>query len=78
MRAFFVIVEAAGGDLGGWSDAEAPGLPSPRRQEREYLSWVITACGGNKSEAAALLGIGRTTLYRRLRQLGLDGGEDSL
>jgi transcriptional regulator of acetoin/glycerol metabolism len=46
--------------------------------ERDAIIKSLDAAAGNKSEAAALLGIGRTTLYRRLRQLGLDGGEDSL
>ena len=46
--------------------------------ERDAIIKALDAAAGNKSEAAALLGIGRTTLYRRLRQLGLDGGEDSL
>jgi|GEM_PF-1190863 len=46
--------------------------------ERDAIIKALDAAAGNKSEAAALLGVGRTTLYRRLRQLGLDGGEDSL
>ena len=46
--------------------------------ERDAIIKALDAAAGNKSEAAALLGIGRTTLYRRLRRLGLDGGEDSL
>jgi hypothetical protein len=57
----------------------------PRRQltliesaERGAIIKALDAAEGNKSEAAALLGIGRTTLYRRLRQLGLDGDEGSL
>ena len=57
----------------------------PRRQltlieaaERGAIIKALDAAAGNKSEAAALLGIGRTTLYRRLRQLGLDSDEGSL
>jgi DNA-binding NtrC family response regulator len=34
--------------------------------EREYARAVLTAVGGNKSEAAAVLGIDRKTLYRKL------------
>ncbi|MBA8824083.1 hypothetical protein FHX42_001412 [Saccharopolyspora lacisalsi] len=48
------------------------------RAERDAISNALDAAGGNKSEAAATLGIGRTTLYRRLRQLGLDRSESSL
>jgi transcriptional regulator of acetoin/glycerol metabolism len=46
--------------------------------ERDAIIRALTAVDGNKSEAAKLLGVGRTTLYRRLRQLGLGGGEDLL
>ncbi len=34
--------------------------------EREHLARVIAECGGNQSEAARRLGIGRSTLYRKL------------
>ncbi|MFJ8931504.1 sigma-54-dependent Fis family transcriptional regulator [Streptomyces sp. NPDC102364] len=60
---------------------EAP----PRRRlglieeaERDAIIRALDTAAGNKSEAANLLGIGRTTLYRRLRQLGLDGNEGAL
>jgi transcriptional regulator of acetoin/glycerol metabolism len=46
--------------------------------EREAIIRALDAAGGNKSEAAELLGIGRTTLYRKLRQLGLETGEGSI
>ena len=46
--------------------------------ERDAIIKALDAASGNKSEAAELLGMGRTTLYRRLRQLGLDTGETSL
>jgi hypothetical protein len=46
--------------------------------ERDAIVKALDAAAGNKSEAAELLGMGRTTLYRKLRQLGLDTGETSL
>ncbi|MGC0373020.1 helix-turn-helix domain-containing protein [Streptomyces sp. SAI-229] len=46
--------------------------------ERDAIIRALDAAGGNKSEAASMLGIGRTTLYRRLRQLGLDGDGSAL
>jgi hypothetical protein len=57
----------------------------PRRQlrmlesaEREAIIKALDATRGNKTEAADLLGIGRTTLYRRLKHFNLDGDESSL
>jgi DNA-binding NtrC family response regulator len=46
--------------------------------ERGAIIRALNATHGNKSEAASLLGMGRTTLYQRLRQLGLDDHEESL
>jgi len=46
--------------------------------ERDTIIRALAATDGNKSEAADLLGIGRTTLYRRLKHFNLDGDESSL
>jgi propionate catabolism operon transcriptional regulator len=37
-----------------------------RTQELEHIQRVVAGCGGNLSEAARRLGVGRTTLYRKL------------
>ena len=43
--------------------------------EKEVIERALTQAGGNKSEAATLLGMTRPRLYRRLVQLGLAGEE---
>ncbi len=56
----------------------APGGPGPaggdpgdlraarQAEERRHIQRVVAACGGNLSEAARRLKVGRTTLYRKL------------
>jgi two-component system, NtrC family, response regulator len=39
--------------------------------ERQHIGRVLHHTGGNKTEAARLLGIGLTTLYRKLQEYGL-------
>jgi sigma-54 dependent transcriptional regulator, acetoin dehydrogenase operon transcriptional activator AcoR len=40
-----------------------------QRSEREVIAATLRACNGNKVHVAAHLGISRTTLYKRLREL---------
>jgi len=39
--------------------------------ERDLITQALTECAGNKSQAAARLGISRTQLYVRLRRYQL-------
>jgi two-component system nitrogen regulation response regulator NtrX len=41
------------------------------RFERGYIEQVVEVCGGNMSQAAKLLGLERSHLYRKLRALGV-------
>jgi transcriptional regulator of acetoin/glycerol metabolism len=41
------------------------------RSEREAILSTLRACDGNKVHAATQLGISRTTLYKRIRSLGI-------
>jgi two-component system response regulator HydG len=43
-------------------------LRSLAEVEREHVLGVLEACGGSQLEAARVLGIGRTTLWRKLRR----------
>jgi len=50
--------------------AARPGYPpeTPLREvEQDHIHRVLEHCGGNRSEAARLLGIGRNTLLRKLK-----------
>jgi DNA-binding protein Fis len=40
--------------------------------ERRHVLRVLEACGGQKTRAAAVLGINRTTLWKKLRHYGLE------
>lgn len=46
-------------------------LPSLEQLERRYIRRVLELVGGNKSQAARILGIERRTLYRRLEKHGI-------
>jgi len=48
----------------------APGIAPLRQVERDYLLSVMQRCGGNQTLAARRLGIGRSTLLRRLQACG--------
>jgi transcriptional regulator of acetoin/glycerol metabolism len=40
--------------------------------ESEAITAALQRCGGNRREAAEALGIGRTTLWRKMQRLGID------
>jgi DNA-binding NtrC family response regulator len=39
---------------------------------RDHITKVLERCGGNKKQAAGMLGIPRTSLYKRMKRLGLE------
>jgi len=41
--------------------------------ERDYIASVLRGVGGNRAQAAAKLGIGAATLYRKLKRFGSGG-----
>ncbi|HEY2203674.1 MAG TPA: helix-turn-helix domain-containing protein [Pseudonocardia sp.] len=59
---------------GGVRDTARPGRPLSRlhRTELDAIHAALRETGGNKVEAAALLGVARSTLYRKLRGFGTE------
>jgi DNA-binding NtrC family response regulator len=53
------------------SPAEQPGSLTLLQTEYARILQVLRDCAGNKMEAARRLGIGRQTLYNKLRVIGL-------
>jgi two-component system response regulator AtoC len=48
-----------------------PGTETPQARERTRILEALDETGGKKGEAAARLGISRSTLWRKMRELGL-------
>jgi transcriptional regulator of acetoin/glycerol metabolism len=55
-----------------WEAANRRLLTRIEAAERSEIVAALRQCGGNRSKAASLLGIGRTTLYRKLTAFGID------
>ncbi len=58
--------EKSGFDPKNWQDAEE--LPSLERLEEKYINYVLEIADGKKTLAADILGIDKTTLWRKLRK----------
>jgi DNA-binding NtrC family response regulator len=61
---------------GALEEATAPGLPDVQplaALERDAILGAIRTLNGDKLQAARLLGIGKTTLYRKLKEYGIAG-----
>jgi DNA-binding NtrC family response regulator len=63
------LVASDGGPLRAEHLGLRPGTGAARAAEG--VEQALADCGGNRSEAAARLGIARSTLYQRMRRLGL-------
>ncbi len=50
---------------------DAGRIPSLDAQEKTYIQWVLREVDGNRSRAAAILGIDRVSLWRKLKRYGI-------
>lgn len=55
-----------------WEEEKEP--VSMDDAEREHIIKVLKSCNGRKLEAAGLLGINKTTLWRKMKRYGIDEG----
>jgi DNA-binding NtrC family response regulator len=51
------------------------GPPTLEEQEKRYIRWVLEQYGGNKTQAARIMGIDRVSLWRKIKRYRLE--EDS-
>jgi len=59
-----------------FSNLGTPGLLPLEEVEKRHILHVLEATGNNKGLASSILGIPRTTLWRRLKKFGLDTDGD--
>ncbi len=52
------------------------GFDPQTSEQREKLIRVLNQAGGNRSEAAGLLGVSRVTLWKRMQKYGINPGTD--
>ncbi|HET7823990.1 MAG TPA: sigma-54 dependent transcriptional regulator [Anaeromyxobacter sp.] len=50
-------------------------FPSLDEQEKAYIQWVLKEVDGNRSRAAAILGLDRVTLWRKLKRYRIGDGD---
>ena len=55
------------------SESSPLGMITLANAERLHILHVMEACGGQQTRAAKVLGVGRTTLWRKLKEHGLNG-----
>jgi len=51
---------------------DAGRIASLEDQEKAYIQWVLKEVDGNRSRAAAILGIDRVSLWRKLKRYHLE------
>lgn len=50
----------------------SPPARSPFQTEEQSVRWALEECGGNRTKAARLLGIDRTTLWRKIQKYHIE------
>jgi len=75
IRAPGPVVELADLPVEIWQAVPRSAAAGLEANDRQEIVDALRRADGNRSKAARLLGVGRTTLYRRLQALGIEGDE---
>lgn len=73
-----VLIDSGGSDADRLAEFEGSLADATRDFQQHYIRKTIDGSRGNMSSAAKRLGLHRSNLYRKMRQLGMatDGAED--
>ena len=63
-------------DASAFLDINGPLADATERFQVEYITRAIQRTRGNMTDAAELLGVHRSNLYRKMRQLGMNVAEE--
>ena len=70
------FILSPGKDPSGAIDDNLPLTDATQRFQTHYIQRHVQMSRGNMTEAAERLGLHRSNLYRKMRQLGMDTAED--
>jgi Nif-specific regulatory protein len=70
------FILAPGDEAAGWNTLNLPLSDATSHFQRQYIEQNIERARGNMSEAAKRLGLHRSNLYRKMRQLGMSDGDE--
>ena len=65
------------GDGGAAASSARYRVQVPEEEERVAITRALAESGGSRSAAAHLLGMSRTTLWRRMKEFGLDHAQEA-
>lgn len=70
------FIDAGSQELGSGIDADATLTDATRQFQQQYIRQVVEQAGGNMSQAARQLGLHRSNLYRKMRQLEMTSSDE--
>ena len=57
----------------GRAYAQPAGFPTLKKQEKDYIGFLLEITDQNRAEVSRILAISRSTLYHKIRRYRIDG-----